>query len=149
MKRFTVAIFIALIIMSCNKVKDKTKETLNKGGEAVGEMATEFAEGVSEGVERTLDCNIVISDRLKQKGLDRGKYYIANGEKGNNNKLTIYLITDKPLNDTLTFLVKDKKGLEFGRQQLAVTAKAGEAHYYDVLFNERTNIEVKSTIEIK
>ncbi|MFP9098617.1 hypothetical protein ACLI09_06140 [Flavobacterium sp. RHBU_24] len=148
MKRLFTLLAIATLICSCNKVKDKTKETLNKGGEAVGEMATEFTEGVTEGVERTLDCKIVLSEELKAGGISYGKFHIENDSLGNDNKLVIYIITEKDYKGNLTFKVTDKKGVEFGRQQLALDAKAGAAGYYDVVFDPRTDIEVKSTIEI-
>jgi len=32
----------------------------------VGETATEFFEGVAEGVDKTLECEIVLSDDLKK-----------------------------------------------------------------------------------
>lgn len=146
-KLLTVALFMVLAI-SCNKVKEKTKETINKGGETVGEMATEFTEGVTEGVERNLDCKVVVSDGLKAQGISTGKYHIENDSLGKDNQLVIYIITEKAFKGTLTFKVNDKKGIEFGRQQLQLDAKAGAAGYYDVVFDPRTDIEVKSTIEI-
>lgn len=148
MKKLLTLLAIATLVCSCNKVKDKTKETLNKGGEAVGEMATEFTEGVTEGVERTLDCKVVLSEGLKAEGISYGKFHIENDSLGKDNKLVIYLITEKAYKGNLTFKVTDKKGVEFGRQQLALDTKPGAAGYYDVVFDPRTDIEVKSTIEI-
>ncbi|WP_346882420.1 hypothetical protein [uncultured Algibacter sp.] len=45
-----------LLFTSCDKIASKTKETINKSGETVGETATEFFEGVTEGVDKTLEC---------------------------------------------------------------------------------------------
>lgn len=146
-----VLIFAATIILalSCNNVKEKTKETLNKSGEAVGEFATEVGEGISEGIDRTLESKIVVSDNLTQKGIKTGKFHIESDTLNHNNKLVIYLITEKDFNGTLTFKVSDKKGVEFGRKQLALNSKAGNAAYYNVVFDPRTDIEVRSTIEIQ
>tara|TARA_R110000751_G_scaffold302244_1_gene416146 strand:+ start:673 stop:843 length:171 start_codon:yes stop_codon:yes gene_type:complete len=56
MNSFRILILLsALSLFSCNRIANKTKEGLNKGGEIVGESATEFFDGVSEGVDKTLE----------------------------------------------------------------------------------------------
>ncbi|NDI99137.1 hypothetical protein GWA97_08635 [Flavobacterium sp. LaA7.5] len=144
MRKLLKLLIISLIAVSCNKAKD----TVNKGGEAVGETATEFINGISEGVDNTIDSKIVISDELKNKGISIGKYYLKKDDSGNNNILVIYIITENDFNGTLTFKVFDKKDAEYGRQKIEVSGKAGEASYYDVVFDSRTDIESKSTIKI-
>ena len=137
-----------LLILSCNDVKEKAKDTINKGGEAVGETATEFIEGVTEGVDRTLNSKVVLSGALKDQGLTTGKFYIESDSLGRDNKLVIYIITEKDFTGRLTVKVIDKKGLETGRQSLKLNRKAGEAAYHDIIFDDRTDIEVKSSIQI-
>lgn len=149
MKNIIIASMALAFLFSCNNVKEKAKDTINKGGETVGEIATEFTEGVTEGVDRTLDNKIVLSEALKAKGISTGKFYIENDSLGKDNKLVVYIICNKEFNGTLTFKVIDKKGIEFGRQQLTLNSRAGAAGYHDVVFDSRTNIEVKSTIEIE
>lgn len=143
---------VAALAVSCD-VREKAKNTLNKGGEAVGELATEVGEGISEGIDRTLESKIVLSDGLASKGIKVGKFQIdsdsVNNKDNNDNKLVIYLATEKDFNGTLTFKVSDKKGIEFGRKQLNLNTKAGDAAYYDVVFDPRTDIEMRSTIEIQ
>jgi hypothetical protein len=148
MKKILLPIIALGLIISCSDVKEKAKSTLNKSGEAVGETATEFIEGVTEGVDRTLDSNIILSEALKKQGLNTGKFYIESDSLGKDNKLVIYLITEKDFKGKLTFKVVDKKGLETGRQSLELNRKAGEAAYHDIIFDGRTDIEVKSTIQI-
>ena len=96
-KKFYNAILILFVLTSCNRIADKTKEGINKGGEVVGETATEFFEGVSEGVDKTLECEIKLSNQLVNKGLRTGVYDIISGANDNNNKLTLYLILTKTL----------------------------------------------------
>lgn len=136
------------LTISCSDVKEKAKNTINKGGEAVGETATEFIEGVTEGVDRTLDNKIVLSEVLKSQGINTGKFYIESDSLGKDNKLVVYLITEKDFKGKLTFKIVDKKGLETGRKVVELNRKAGEAAYQDVTFDQRTDIEVKSTIQI-
>lgn len=148
MKNTVVAACLMVLMSSCNNVKEKAKDTINKGGETVGEIATEFTEGITEGVDRTLESKLELSQALKDKGISTGKYYIESDTLAKDNKLVIYLINEKPFTGTLTFKVLDKKGTEFGRKQLTLNNDTSTAAYYDVVFDKRTNIEVKSTIQI-
>jgi hypothetical protein len=149
MKKIVLGVCAVAAFASCD-FKDKARETLNKSSETVGEMATEIGEGISEGIDRTLESKVVLSDALKAKGISTGKFYIEKDSLSkNDNKLVIYLVTDKDFNGPVTFKVSDKKGIEFGRKQLNLNTKAGNAAYYDVVFDPRTDIETKSTIEIQ
>ncbi|MFZ4400009.1 MAG: hypothetical protein ACOYO1_08255 [Bacteroidales bacterium] len=150
MKKIFVLILIISSVLACDRVKDKTKEVINKGGETVGKGATEFIEGVSEGVDKTLKCEIILSERLKTKGLQTGKFSINNDStSGKNNLLTLYLIFEKNFKETISIKAFDKNGLEIGRVKKAVFGKAGEAKYIDFCFDKRTYIEVKSKINIE
>jgi hypothetical protein len=148
MKKLILSLLALSLTISCSDVKEKAKNTINKGGEAVGETATEFIEGVTEGVDRTLDNKIVLSEVLKSQGINTGKFYIESDSLGKDNKLVVYLITEKDFKGKLTFKIVDKKGLETGRKVVELNRKAGEAAYQDVTFDQRTDIEVKSTIQI-
>jgi len=146
----TILTLLAVLTISCNRVKDKTKETINQSGEAVGKTATEFFEGVSEGVDKTLQCEISLSQDLQDKGLSTGKFSIENDTTGgHNNTLTLYLIFDKDFKAPLTVKAFDKSGLEIGRSKIEIENKAGEAGYFDFVFDKRTYIEVRSKILIE
>jgi len=151
MKRLIPFLFsLPLLAISCEGVKQKTKETLNKGGETVGETATEFLEGVSEGIDKTLQCEIILSQALQDNGLHTGKFSIENSAAGGeNNMLVLYIIFDKDFKATITAKAFDKKGLEIGRSKLAVEGKAGDAGYFDFAFDKRTYLEVKSKINLE
>ena len=139
-----------LLTISCNRVKEKTKDTINKGGETIGKTATEFFEGVSEGVDKTLQCEISVSKNLIDNGLKTGAFSIENDTAGGkNNLLTLYLIFDNNFKSPLTVKAFDKNNLEIGRTKLEVEGKAGEAGYYDFVFDKRTYIEAKSKIKIE
>lgn len=141
---------IALLGGACSDVKQKTKETINAGGEVVGKASTEFIEGVSEGVDRTLQCTIEVSQPLKDKGIKTGKFSVNNSTAGGeNNMLTLYIIFDKDFDGEVWAKAFDKTDLEAGRSKLHISGKAGEAKYYDFAFDKRTYIEVKSRITIE
>ncbi|MBV7268002.1 hypothetical protein [Winogradskyella luteola] len=137
---------ICLVLVSCNGVANKTKEGINKGGEVVGETATEFFEGVSEGVDKTLECEIVLSENLLIKGLKNGIYNIENQPIGKNNKLTIYLIFNEDFDSDVTAKAYNKNGLEIGRAKANVSGKKDDAGYFDFKFDDRTDIGFRNKI---
>lgn len=137
---------MAFLVTSCDGLKEQTKETINKGGETVGKSAAEFIEGVSEGVEKTLQRELTVSEKLVEKGLKTGKYEVKNDSVGENNLLTLYLIFESDFNSSIRLKALDKNGLEIGRSKLDVIANSGDAGYYDFKFDERTYIAVKSLL---
>ena len=63
--------------------------------------------------------------------------------------LVIYLIFEKDIKDTLTAKVTDKTGVETGRTKSAIEGKAGDAGYFDFIFDKRSYIESRSKILIE
>jgi len=75
---------------------------------------------------------------------------IANDSSGaRNNKLVLYIIFEKDFTKEIQVKVFDKANLEFGRVRAVVSGKAGEAKYFDFVFDPRTYIEVKSKITLE
>lgn len=145
-----LAVLFILGISSCNNIENKAKKTINKGGEAVGKSSAEFFEGVSEGVDKTLQPELMLSENLKMKGLEHGKYTVERDSGCHNkNKLILYLIFNKNFQDTLLVKAFDKHGMETGRTFQVLNMKSGQADYFDFVFDERTNLEVKSKIKIQ
>jgi hypothetical protein len=137
-------------LLSCERIKNKTQETINAGGEAVGQSATEFAEGISEGIDKTLEAKVKLSPSLLDNGLTTGKFEITdNPLGGNDNLLTLYLIFDKDFDGILRVKVFDKNGLETGRAKLEVKGIKGDANYFDFTFGERVEIEARSLIVVE
>ncbi len=151
MKKVLIPIVpLLLLICSCDSIKEKTKTTINKSGETVGKTATEFIEGVTEGVDKSLKCELSVSEGLIKQGLETGKFSIDDdGNGGENNQLTLYLIFNQDIDTIISVKAFDKNGLEIGRTKLKVNGEAGEAAYYDFKFDSRTYIEVKSKLRIE
>lgn len=142
--------FIFLMLFSCERVKNKTQETINAGGEAVGKSATEFVEGVSEGIDKTLEVKVKLSPNLIQNGLTTGKFEITDSPQGgSDNLLTLYLIFDKDFDGILRVTVFDKNGLETGRAKLEVQGEKAHADYFDFTFSTRVKIEARSLIVVE
>lgn len=133
---------------SCNRAKEKAKEAINKTGETVGKGVSEFADGVKEGVTKTFDCKVLLSNDLTSKGVSAGKFSIES-DSTNDNKLVVYLIFDKDFNQPIRAKVFDVDNKEYGRTSVAVTGKAGEARFIDFVFDRRTDIETRSKIVLE
>ena len=141
---------VFLMLFSCERVKNKTQETINAGGEVVGKSATEFVEGISEGIDKTLESKIELSHDLIKKGLSTGKFEISdNPLGGKDNLLTLYLIFDQDFDGILHVKVFDKNGLDTGRAKLEVKDVGGHANYFDFTFGKRVEIEARSLIVVE
>ena len=139
---------ITVFSFSCNHAKEKAKEAINKTGETVGKGVSEFADGVKEGVTKTFDCKVLLSNELNSKGVSAGKFSIES-DSTNDNKLVVYLIFDKDINQPIKAKVFDVDNKEYGRTSVAVTGKAGEARFIDFVFDQRTDIETRSKIVLE
>jgi len=153
MKNRNIIIIIALLLsismLSCGKIKDKTKNTINKSGETIGKSTTEFIEGVGDGINKTLALDIKVSENLISKGLQTGKYLIETSETGNKNILTLYIIFNQDFDETIFLKAYDKNNLEIGRVNIKISGKKDEAGYYDFVFDERTKLENKGSLVIE
>lgn len=103
-----------------------------------------------KGVEKTIDCELILSKELKQRGLKTGKFIIKNDSfGGRNNKLSLYIIFEKNFDSSLTAKVIDSENVEAGRKKIDVSGKYGDAKYFDFVFDKRTNIGIKSKIIVE
>lgn len=136
----------AFFISSCNWFKEKTKETVNRTGEVVAKAGSEFADGVSKGVQKTFANEIVLTGDLKTQGLKTGKVLIRSSDSATDNILSPYLIFENDFDQPLTVKLFGEDGREYGRTTLRVAGKKGSAGYFDILFDKRTNIDGKGKI---
>lgn len=139
---------LAICLASCNEIKDTAKEGLNKGGEMVGKGASEFMEGVTEGVDRTLECTLLLSDSLKAKGISHGVFSISSSANASNNVASVYFVFSQDFRGDITMKAVTKEGLEAGRATTNIIAKANDAQHVDFAFDPRTHIDVRSTLEL-
>ena len=135
-----------LVFSSCNWGKQKAKETVNKTGEAVAKVGSEFVDGVSKGIEKTFENNVSFSDDLKGKGLKPGKMLILGTESTTDNILSAYLIFEKDFDQSITVKVFNPEKQEYGRVTQQVKGQKGEAKYVDFVFDKRTNIDGKGKL---
>ena len=149
MNAFVKLTLLLMITCACSTVENKAKQVVNKTGELAGETATEFVEGVSDGIDKALQCNIELIQTLVDEGVSTGKHFIeTNSSGGQDNQLTIYLIFENGYKGTISAKAFDEQNTEIGRAIIEVAQAPGEAEYYTFSFNEKTNLDAKSKIVI-
>jgi hypothetical protein len=148
MKKLTLLLllFCIIILNSCNWFSEKTKETVNKSGEIVSKTGTEFIDGVSKGIEKAYENEIILSENLKKLGIKTGKISISSSEGNSDDILTTYLIFETDFNKVIEVKIYDNKNEEYGRISQNIKGKKGEAKYFDFQFDKRTNIDGKGKI---
>jgi hypothetical protein len=150
MRSLILVLITFTLFVNCDRVKSGSKKAINKGGEMVGETASEFIDGVDDGVTNTLKPTVEFSAELAERNITKGKYWIDQHPKGREkNILSIYLIFNQAVNDTLLAKAFDKEGLEIGRSTIIVSENAGDAAYFDFIFDPRTVLEAKSKIVLQ
>jgi ABC-type phosphate transport system substrate-binding protein len=126
---------------SCNWAKQKAKDTVNKTGEVVARTGSEFVNGVSKGVEKTFQNEVVFSDRLKSQGLKTGKIVIRGTDTSIDNILSVYFVFDDNFDQDITIKVISEAGQEYGRVTQHVKGNKGSAGFTDFVFDKRTDID--------
>jgi hypothetical protein len=135
-----------MLLASCNWAKDKTKAAVHKTGEVAAVAGSEFADGVSKGVEKSFGSQVSVSPALQAAGLKTGKIVINSSDSATDNILSAYLIFDKELKTRVTARVFDAAGQEYGRISVPVSGAAGSARYIDFPFDKRTNIDGRGKV---
>lgn len=136
--------FLILFACSCDRAKQGAKDALNTGGQIAGTAASEVLEGVATGVENTWDVSVELDPALTARGISMGRTTVTS-----DNQLSVYLIATTAITDTLTAIAIEKDGVESGRAQVVVALEAGSANYFDIQFQERTDLKRKSTVMIR
>ena len=157
MKRGLFLITTAMLLASCSFFVDQAKDTVKKvseiseeaatkAGEIVGGSARSFGDGVGEGIDKSGNMALQLSEELANAGVKLGAHTISSTEEGNDNKLSIYFIFEKDFQKTVVIKVLNKQQVEVGRIKQEVKGKKDEATYIDFVFDPRTNIDPKYTI---
>ncbi len=149
MKLVLLILLYASFMLSCNWAKDKTKDTLNKGGEIVGKAGAEVAEGIGKGVTETFSVTVEASPRLRLNGVTIGRTTISGTDSSTDNVLSAYLIFDRKFSGKITAKAIDASRLEFGRVANVIAADSGQAKFVDFIFDRRTNIDRKDRITLE
>lgn len=107
---------------------------------------SEFVDGVSKGVEKSFQNEVIFSDELEKEGLAPGKISISSADSATDNILTAYLVFGNNIDRKVTVKVFNGEGQEYGRVSQIIKGQKDEAKYIDFVFDKRTNIDGKGKI---
>ena len=145
--RFIYILISIVGFQACHS--DSIKEKLNKAGDMAGQTAGELLEGVKRGVQKAFDIQVVLPEKLKDKGITFGKATVSSDSTGYDNLLILYLVFNKPFQDTLMARAFDENKLEMGRSRVYVSGKQKEARFIEFHFDKRTHLGSKDQITIE
>jgi hypothetical protein len=146
MKMLILISVVFLAICSCSS--SSIKEKINKTGDVAGQVAGEFIDGASKGVQKAFDVQVECSEKLKEKGIEFGKTTVTSDNTGTDNMLLVYVIFNKDFKGTLTAKAFDENSLEKGRVSEIVNGVQNEAKYIEFHFGKHTNIDSKNKLRI-
>lgn len=100
-------------------------------------------------MEKTFENEVKISDPLIKQGLEAGKIVIRSSEHHSDDIISAYLIFNNNFDHEVTIKVFSPQGKEYGRTRAQVKGKKGDAFYVDFVFDSRTNIDGKGSIQFE
>jgi len=146
MKRPLAVVFVLLIALACDRKKDET--VVKQAGSKVGEALTEFASGVSKGVDTKMVVAVELSPAVTAKGLSRtvAKSLGMDGDKG----FSTYIVSKAPFRGTLVARALGGSGEEIGRARQGVSFEKDDAKYVTFKFQPEmdTGLVAKYVIDL-
>jgi hypothetical protein len=146
--RYFLILLLLISNISCNQVKEKAKDAINTTGEITGTAASEFAKGVTEGIDKSYGSELILSQNILDKGISFSQFSFESNNYSRN-ILRVYLIFSKDCNSTLVVKSFNKEGKENGRTTLQIDEKTNNAKFFDFVFDEKTYLESNSKIIIE
>ena len=145
-KRSLTAVLVLLAALACDKQRNET--VVKQAGSKVGEALTEFASGVSKGVDTKMVVAVELSPAVTAKGLSRtvAKSLGMDGDKG----FSTYIVSKAPFRGTLVARALGGSGEEIGRARQVVSFERDDAKYVTFAFQSEmdTGLVAKYVIDL-
>ena len=145
-KRPLAVFFVLLAALACDRKRDET--VVKQAGSKVGEALTEFASGVSKGVDTKMVVAVELTPAVTAKGLSRtvAKSLGMDGDKG----FSTYIVSKAPFRGTLVARALGGSGEEIGRARQGVSFEKDDAKYVTVKFQPEmdTGLVAKYVIDL-
>lgn len=131
-----------LVEVTADKVPAGAANAIEIGGELVGAGFGSFFNGVSKGLDNTVDAvKVAPHNDLIEQGL---RFQVAesyNEERWNDNLLVVYVIYDKDYAGMVQMKLYNHLKQEIGRTKVWVENTKGEAEYLEFQFEEYTDYQ--------
>ena len=111
-------------------------------GQKVGETATDFASGVGQGVDGRMEVPVELSEDVAGLGLRKTVAKSLGISPSNRKGITVYFISDKPLDARLVAKAFNAAGEELGRSAVEVEFAADDAKYVTFEFDAQMDAQL-------
>lgn len=148
MKKVSYVVLITILFCGCG-LGHKSKQIINSAGQVIGEGSSELLSGISSGIDKTFGDSVVVSPNLVAKGVSMTKSYVSDTIFEGSYTLITYFIFNQNIADTVSAIIYDRSGVEYGRAHAFVKGNKGDADYFNFVFDKRTKIENKSKFVLK
>ncbi|HEV7499086.1 MAG TPA: hypothetical protein VGQ33_03740 [Vicinamibacteria bacterium] len=129
--RSLTVVLVLLAALACDKKRSET--VVKQAGSKVGEALTEFASGVSKGVDTKMVVAVELSPAVAGKGLSR-TVAKSLGMDGTDKGFSTYMVSKAPFRGTLVARALGGSGEEIGRARQGVSFERDDAKYVTFKF---------------
>jgi hypothetical protein len=130
-KRSLTVVLVLLAALACDQKRNET--VVKQAGSKVGEALTEFASGVSKGVDTKMVVAVELSPAVAAKGLSR-TVAKSLGMDGSDKGFSTYMVSKAPFRGTLVARALGGSGEEIGRARQGVAFERDDAKYVTFKF---------------
>jgi hypothetical protein len=135
-KSWAILVTTTLVVSGCGVKEDRAKHA----GQAVGETLTDFTRGVGAGVHKAATIDVELSDKLTDMGLS--KTIAKQHADFPIRSLTVYMLSQQPVADSLIAKALNAEGEEIGRSIIDVEFAADDAKYVTFDFDEKLDSQL-------
>ncbi|MCV6629772.1 MAG: hypothetical protein OIF50_07925, partial [Flavobacteriaceae bacterium] len=146
----TIWLFIAIMLLSlsCDRVRKKAKNTINQTGEDIGKSASEFVDGIADGVEKSIAAKLELDASLQARGVVLGEHILyTTTARGNYNAVKVFMEFNQNFKGRIMVKAINENNKITGRKTETFDLKANEAGYYSFVMDTLTDIRSRATLK--
>lgn len=147
MRGAIIPVLVLGLLAGCDK---QDESVAKQAGDKVGQVVTEFASGVGQGVDKSMEVTVELSEALTGRGVEMTMSKSL-GMDPTRKGISVYLISSQPLKTSLMAKALNKEGQEIGRSVVDVEFGADDAQYVAFPFDAKmdTQLVERYHIDIK
>lgn len=136
MKSLLATVLMLGFASGCAEREESVAETT---GAKVGEVLTDFASGVGEGVDKQLEVTVELSAQCSEAGLSKT---VAKSLSPNKEGIAVYFISEKPFVGQMVAKAVNADEQEIGRSTIDVEFESDDAQYVTFTFGSEVDSQL-------
>jgi hypothetical protein len=149
--RVLVALSAAVLVLIASCSQDRAKHETNRAGQAIGEGATSFFNGLEAGAEKTVTSyDVRLSGELKAAGVSVTIARSTTGDDSNGHKpgLSFYVLNKSPITGILRLKLFNSKDQEIGRAVTSIGFTGDDARYVPFTLDKLVPVVTTKYVEL-